>query len=82
MKTLETPRLLLRPWSDEDVVPFYAMGQDPQVMEYFPSLWSMDMVKQFIERMNVQLADKTFTLWAVEEKSTKKFGLSHRFARG
>jgi RimJ/RimL family protein N-acetyltransferase len=73
MKTLETPRLLLRPWSDEDVVPFYAMGQDPQVMEYFPSLWSMDMVKQFIERMNVQLADKTFTLWAVEEKSTKKF---------
>lgn len=73
MKTLETPRLLLRPWNDRDAVPFYLMSQDPQVMEYFPSLWSMDMVSSFIDRMNVQLADKMFTLWAVEERSSKEF---------
>ncbi len=73
MNTLETPRLLLRPWKDEDAVPFYMMCQDPEVMEYFPNLWSMDMVRSFIDRMNAQLADKTFTLWAVEGKITKEF---------
>lgn len=58
MKYLTTPRLLLRAWDEEDTFPFYRMSQDPQVMKYFPELWSMDMVKDFIIRMNEQLSQK------------------------
>ncbi|HAT6936604.1 TPA: GNAT family N-acetyltransferase [Legionella pneumophila] len=73
MKYLTTSRLLLRAWDEEDIMPFYRMCQDPQVMEYFPELWSMDMVKDFIMRMNEQLSQKDFTLWAAEVKDSKRF---------
>ncbi|KTD00928.1 GNAT family N-acetyltransferase [Fluoribacter gormanii] len=73
MNTLETPRLLLRAWSDDDIAPFFSMNQDPKVMEYIANFWTMDMVTSFIARMNAQLAEKSYTLWAVEEKSTHQF---------
>jgi len=34
---IRTPRLLLRPWRDEDREPFTAMNADPAVMEFFPA---------------------------------------------
>ena len=73
MKTIETKRLLLRAWSDEDIAPFFSMNQDSQVMEFIPNLWTMDMVTSFIERMNTQLAAENYTLWAVEEKNSQQF---------
>jgi RimJ/RimL family protein N-acetyltransferase len=36
--TLETSRLLLRPWRESDLIAFAALNADPMVMEYFPSL--------------------------------------------
>ncbi|RUR08875.1 GNAT family N-acetyltransferase [Legionella sp. km772] len=73
MKQINTERLLLRTWNEKDVLPFYEMGQDPRVMEYFPSLWTMEMVKDFINRMVVQLLEKNYTLWALEEKKSQQF---------
>jgi RimJ/RimL family protein N-acetyltransferase len=73
MNTIETERLLLRAWKDEDLLPFFQMNQDPKVMEYFPSLWSMEMVSSFVNNMKIQLAEKSYTLWAVEEKSSGQF---------
>ena len=35
---IETERLVLRPWAEEDRVPFAALNADPQVMRYFPSV--------------------------------------------
>ena len=32
---IETPRLLLRDWKEEDLVPFAKMNCDPHVMKYF-----------------------------------------------
>ena len=32
---IETPRLLLRDWQEEDLNPFSEMNQDPLVMEFF-----------------------------------------------
>lgn len=34
---IETERLVLRPWADEDREPFATLNADPQVMRYFPS---------------------------------------------
>jgi RimJ/RimL family protein N-acetyltransferase len=33
---LRTPRLLLRPWRDEDIAAFLEMSADPVMMEYLP----------------------------------------------
>lgn len=38
MIAIETDRLILRSWQEEDLVPFAAMNADPRVMEYFPSV--------------------------------------------
>jgi RimJ/RimL family protein N-acetyltransferase len=73
MKKIETERLLLREWIDDDILPFYEMGQDPRVMEYFPSLWSMNSVEIFIKNMQIQLEEKKYSLWALEEKKSKRF---------
>ena len=33
---IQTERLILRQWREEDLEPFAALNSDPQVMEYFP----------------------------------------------
>lgn len=37
-KIIRTERLILRPWKEEDLIPFAALNADPRVMEYFPSV--------------------------------------------
>ncbi|MGN6202424.1 MAG: GNAT family N-acetyltransferase, partial [Solirubrobacterales bacterium] len=37
MAELETERLLLRQWREEDLAPFAALNADPEVMRHFPS---------------------------------------------
>ena len=34
---IRTPRLLLRWWREDDLVPFAAINADPVVMRYFPA---------------------------------------------
>lgn len=38
MTGLVTPRLRLRHWRDEDLVPFAALNADPDVMRFFPDI--------------------------------------------
>src|SRR5687768_9380555 len=40
LPVIATPRLLLRPWRDEDLAPYAAMNADPRVMEYFAKCWT------------------------------------------
>lgn len=35
---IQTERLILRQWREEDLEPFAALNADPQVMEYFPAI--------------------------------------------
>lgn len=37
MKTLETPRLILRPFTTDDVAAFHRMGSEPEVIRYAQS---------------------------------------------
>ena len=70
MTTIETERLLLRAWKEEDVEPYYQINQDPRVLEFLAGPLSMEVVKQFISDKNKTLLEEKHTLWAVEEKST------------
>ena len=42
MRVIETGRLVLRTWYDEDVAPFAEMNADKEVMEHFPATLSFE----------------------------------------
>jgi RimJ/RimL family protein N-acetyltransferase len=66
LPTIETPRLLLRPWRDEDLEPFAALCADPRVMEFFPAPLSRVESEAFAARIRAHFAERGYGLWAVE----------------
>ncbi|MCB0512951.1 MAG: GNAT family N-acetyltransferase [Bacteroidetes bacterium] len=73
MKILETDRLILRTWVDEDLESMLAINQDPKVMEYFPSLQDLDMTKNFIAKVNAHFKNHGYSLYAAVRKDTNEF---------
>jgi RimJ/RimL family protein N-acetyltransferase len=88
--TLRTPRLLLRPWRDEDVEAFAAMFDDPAVMEFLmPARGRMSAfadtdraaIEAIVGRVRAHFDQHGFGWWAAELQETGAFigfiGLSH-----
>jgi RimJ/RimL family protein N-acetyltransferase len=59
---IETDRLLLREWRDDDRDAFAALNADPVVMEYLPKVLTREESDAFFERLR-----KT-NLWAAQTK--------------
>lgn len=70
---LETARLYLRQWKNEDYGPFARLNADPEVMEFFPSTLSRADSDALADRCRSFLADRGWGLWALELKTTKEF---------
>ena len=70
---LETKRLLLRHWKDEDIPAFAAMNQDPAVMAYFPATLTNNETEQLVTRIRQHFETKGFGLFAIELKSIGAF---------
>ncbi len=70
---LESARLLLQQWRDEDLPAFAAMCADPQVMRYFPAALSRLESASLIGRIRGHFAEHGFGLWALERKDTGQF---------
>lgn len=70
--SLETPRLILRPWKESDFPHFYEMNRDPLVMAHFPSLLSETESRELFDEINRRIKLKGFGFWACELKSTKE----------
>ncbi|WP_319926687.1 GNAT family N-acetyltransferase [Xenorhabdus littoralis] len=55
---LETERLLLRSWKDEDKEPFFRLNSNPEVMEFFPNTLTKEqnngLVDIIIQRFETQ----------------------------
>jgi RimJ/RimL family protein N-acetyltransferase len=66
MKQIETPRLRLRPWSDDDFEPLVAMYADPRVMEFSPSIFSREETEAMWRRIHEHYAHYGFGPWAME----------------
>ena len=66
---IETERLVLRSWRDEDVVPFNAINADPRVMATLGPLQTLDETAALIARMQVVHAAIGHCLWAVDRKA-------------
>lgn len=70
---LETPRLLLRRWRESDRIPFAAINADPQVMEHFPSCFTLEESNALFDRIQKHFDDRSFGLWAVEVRDDAAF---------
>ena len=65
-KSLQTDRLLLRRWRDSDRLPFQAMNANPRVMEFFPSLLSLEESDALIDRAQSHFDRHGYGPFAVE----------------
>ena len=73
MKTIETERLLLRPWKNADLDPFAELNADLRVMEHFPSTSSREESEAFMARIRGHFDQHGYGLWAVEVKRGEPF---------
>ncbi|MFE6099341.1 GNAT family N-acetyltransferase [Streptomyces laurentii] len=72
MVLLETPRLVLRRWRADDVVPMAAVNADPEVMRWIGdgSVRDEQQTRRGIEAMEREWHRQGFGLFAVEIRST------------
>jgi RimJ/RimL family protein N-acetyltransferase len=63
---LRTPRLVLRPWRDDDLEPLAAMSADPEVMRHFPSVLDRAASTALLARLRAHFDAHGFGFWAVE----------------
>jgi RimJ/RimL family protein N-acetyltransferase len=65
---IETERLILREWYEEDITPLLAICRDPQVMEFLGPLETEDGIRAAISRQQVYQANLGHCYWAIERK--------------
>jgi RimJ/RimL family protein N-acetyltransferase len=73
MYFIETNRLGLRNWKDEDIPKFVEMNRDARVMEYFPKLLTEEETIGMVNRIKMHIQENGFGLWAVELIQTGEF---------
>ncbi|MBX2804607.1 MAG: GNAT family N-acetyltransferase [Hyphomicrobiales bacterium] len=70
---IETERLILRRWRDDDRGPFAAMCADPAVMEFLTPQPTRADSDGYIDRLIAHQVQHGFTFWAMEERTTGAF---------
>ena len=70
---IETERLRLRQWIESDREPFARLNNDPQVMEFFPSILDRVVSDVIIDRAQAKIAEYGWGFWAVESRQNQKF---------
>ncbi len=70
---MNTPRLILRTWRDEDLEPFARLNADPEVMRHFPSVQTREESDASAARIRAHFEANGFGIWVVEEKGGAPF---------
>lgn len=73
MKVIETERLILRTWKEQDADAYFRINQDPKVIEFFLGPLTREQVHEFILAVNKHQEKHGYTLWAAEIKETEEF---------
>lgn len=83
--SLETDRLILRPWQDSDLICFSKMSQDAEVMRYFPNLLTISESHDLAHQIQFLIEKNGWGFWALELKENGEFigftGLHHQFTK-
>ena len=67
---IETERLILRSWREEDATTFAAINQDPRVIEFLRGPLSLGDCQNFITNANYHFTKYGFGLWVATLKET------------
>ncbi|MFL5713845.1 MAG: GNAT family N-acetyltransferase, partial [Chloroflexota bacterium] len=70
---IETPRLVLRRWRDEDREQFAALNADAEVMQFFPRPLTREESDAFVDRIEAQFDSDGIGQWAVERRTDRAF---------
>ncbi len=70
---LRTERLVLRPWRDDDLLPWAALNADPSVREFFPAPLNFEQSSQSMELFRSELEARGWGWWALEVVATGEF---------
>lgn len=70
---IATQRLMLRPWKDEDFVPYAEMNADPRVREFFPSVLTREQSDAEIRQIQSTYVRDGFCFFAAELIATGQF---------
>lgn len=70
---METPRLILRDWKEEDIPVFAGLNSNDQVMEFFLKKLSYQETLDFYYRIRKEFASRGYGLYAVEKKENHAF---------
>ena len=70
---LETERLIIRQWMDEDLRPYAQLNADPKVMGYFLAVLSKQESDEQAGLIRKLIAENGWGFWAVELKETGQF---------
>lgn len=70
---IETPRLRLRDWQEQDFAPFRHMNADEAVMRYFPRTLSHNESDKMYRVIQEECRQYGYGLYAVELKETANF---------
>jgi RimJ/RimL family protein N-acetyltransferase len=70
---IETSRLLLRQWKNEDLAPYTRICADPEVMRYLSGPMTPKQSEEQLSQFVGHWEERGFGLWAVEEKSSGAF---------
>lgn len=70
---LQTQRLLLRQWKEQDFAAFAELNSNPTIMEFFPNLLSREQSDAMARKCQMLIANRGWGLWATELMSTGEF---------
>jgi RimJ/RimL family protein N-acetyltransferase len=66
MTSMNTDRLILRPWRDADRAAFASLNDDPAVMEFMPRRLTRDESDALAVRVQGEIERRGWGLWAIE----------------
>ncbi len=70
---IETPRLILRDWKEEDIPIFARLNSDDKAMEFFLNKLSYQETLNFYNRIQKEFSTSGYGLYAVEKKEDHAF---------
>jgi RimJ/RimL family protein N-acetyltransferase len=70
---LETERLILRPWRDEDRAPFAALNADAEVMRFFPTPLARNESDALSAEIRTHFGKHGWGPWAIERRDEAGF---------